>query len=101
MGERMTLDIRAGLDLAQLGDYSALILCEREGSGRESVFIVRFAKRWRGVSYSVLVTEVGNILAARAKDARIRFNLDSTGVGLAILDLFKQAHAEGALCCPP
>jgi hypothetical protein len=44
----MTQDFRAGLDLAQLGDYSALIICERTGSGRESEFLVRYAKRWRG-----------------------------------------------------
>jgi hypothetical protein len=97
----MTLDIRVGLDLGQTADYSALIVSERVGEGRASVFVVRFAKRWRGVSYAVLVGEVGKILGRFAKDARIRFNLDATGVGRAVLDIFREAHAEGELCCSP
>src|SRR2546430_935070 len=97
----MTQDFRAGLDLAQLGDYSALIICERTGSGRESEFLVRYAKRWRGVSYPSLVTEVGKTLARLGRDCRIRFSVDATGVGRAVLDLFKEAHAEGELVCSP
>lgn len=97
----MTQDYRAGLDIAQLGDFSALILCERTGSGRDSVFTVRYAKRWRGTSYPVLVTEVGKILGRLGKDCRIRFAIDATGVGRAVLDLFKDAHAAGELVCYP
>jgi len=97
----MTQDFRAGLDLAQLGDYSALIICERTGVGRESEFLARFAERWRGTSYPVLVKEVGKILGRLGPDCRIRFNIDATGVGRAVLDLFKEAHAEGELVCAP
>src|SRR3989442_5737313 len=97
----MTADYRAGFDLAQLGDYSALIIVERTGEGRESVFTVRYAKRWRGTNYPVLVSEVSRILGRLGKDCRIRFAIDATGVGRAVLDLFKQAHAEGELCVYP
>jgi hypothetical protein len=97
----MTQDFRAGLDLAQLGDYSALIICERTGSGREAEFLVRYARRWRGTSYPVLVTEVGKILSRLGKDCRIRFAIDRTGVGVAIWDLFKEAHAAGELVVYP
>ncbi len=76
----MTLDIRAGLDLGQVADYSALIIVER---------------------YAVVVADVGKILGRFAKDARLRFNLDATGVGVAILDLFKLARSKGELCCSP
>ena len=97
----MTQDFRAGLDLAQLGDYSALIICERTGSGRESDFLVRFAQRWRGTSYPVVVKEVGKILGRVGRDCRIRFAIDRTGVGVAIWDLFKEAHAAGELVVYP
>jgi hypothetical protein len=97
----VTQDFRAGLDLAQLGDFSALIICERTGSGRDSEFLVRYARRWRGTSYPVLVTEVGKILSRLGKDCRIRFAIDRTGVGVAIWDLFKEAHAAGELVVYP
>src|SRR5881296_1649219 len=93
----MTQDFRCGLDLGQASDYSALIIVERTGEGRESILTVRYAERWRGVAYNVLVAQVAKIIVKLGKNCRIRFNLDSTGVGRAVLDLFKQAHAEGEL----
>lgn len=60
----MTKDTRVGLDLGQASDYSAMVVVERQGEGRQSIFEVRFARRWRGVSYPVLVAEAGRILAS-------------------------------------
>jgi hypothetical protein len=48
-----------------------------------------------------VVAEAGRTLARLGKDCRIRFSVDATGVGRAVLDLFKEAHAEGDLVCSP
>lgn len=83
----------AGLDLGQRGDYTALVIARRS----EDVYEVVFARRWRGLGYTSIVEKVSAIVADSTFDGQIRLRIDSTGVGVAVLDLFSQARHEGTL----
>jgi terminase large subunit-like protein len=90
----------AGLDLAQSSDFTALEICRRSrGLLRALKYEVVFARRWRGTAYPVLVEEISSILNRQPFVDDVRLNLDATGVGAPVLDLFERAKSEGLLGC--
>ena len=91
----------AGLDLGQQQDYSALVVVERTSDGSRWSHSVRHIARWRGKPYPVVVAEVGRLLSRRPLGPETSLHVDATGVGRAVLDLLRQAHAEGHLPCYP
>jgi hypothetical protein len=94
------LRFSAGLDLAQSSDFTALIICRRtRGLLRSHKYEAVFARRWRGTAYPVLVEEISSILNRQPFVDDVRLNLDATGVGAPILDLFERAKSDGLLGC--
>lgn len=91
----------AGLDLGQQQDYSALVVVERTSDGSRWSHSVRHIERWRGKPYPVVVAEVGRVLGRRPLGPDTDLRVDATGVGRAVLDLLRQAHAEGHVPCYP
>ena len=90
----------AGLDLAQSSEYTALILCRCSGGMlRTRRYEVVYARRWRGTSYPAVVEEVSSLLGRPPFLDDVRLNLDATGVGAPILDLFQRAKFDGLIGC--
>ena len=96
-------DYVVGLDLAQTVDYSALAVIERKY--REATFdeaakvthAVRLLHRWpHGTSFPTIVADVSNLLAAPPLEYA-DLVVDRTGVGAAVVDLFKAEIDEGRL----
>jgi hypothetical protein len=96
----------AGLDLGQQQDPTALAILEKSWTpnpepGRAGAFLsfyhVRFLKRWPlGTSYPVIVREVAGLLA-RPPLNHPTLAVDGTGVGRAVVDLFRQAELPADL----
>lgn len=91
----------AGLDLGQASDYSALVIIERVPGETSWTHNVRHIARWRGKPYPAVVAEVARLLSRRPLLPDTDLRVDATGVGRAVLDLLRQAHAEGTLPCWP
>jgi hypothetical protein len=89
----------AGLDIGQTNDWSALILAERWADEKGWHFNIRHIARWLALPYPALVSEVGRVLSRQPLTDRTDLRVDATGVGKPVLDLLRQAHAEGSL--PP
>ena len=85
----------AGLDLGQANDYSALVVAEREGTGRNRTYTVRLARRWRGLQYTALPGEVGFIVKRPPLEGNVTLKVDAIGVGRAVLNILEQAHGDG------
>jgi hypothetical protein len=88
----------SGLDLGQMQDYSALAVVERTtlphpDNSRKTLyhFAVRHLHRWPlGTAYPAIVTDVRTLFAtAPLQDSRLA--VDQTGVGRAVVDLFRSA----------
>ena len=86
-----------GLDLGQAADYTALAVLERswrrDPAGRSvSHFAVRHLRRWPlGTSYPQIVADVDR-LARTPPLSNPLLAADQTGVGTAVVDLFRQAR---------
>jgi hypothetical protein len=95
----MTAEYFCGLDLGQAADYSALAVAERtEGpdtanaNRRVPLFAVRHLQRWqRGSSYPEIVEAV-RTLAGVPPLPGCTLVVDATGVGRAVVDLFRAAR---------
>src|SRR4051794_9704485 len=91
------LRYRAGLDLGQAADFSALAIVEHipiggsyaEPTGDDQVFHVRHLHRYDlGTRYPAIVDDVSMLLAgAPLKDAA-ELAIDATGVGRGVVDMF-------------
>jgi hypothetical protein len=96
------VNFAAGLDLGQQNDYSALVLVERIPGEDGWQFHVRHIARWRGRPYTLVVDEVGRILSRDPlPTSDLALRVDATGLGRAVMDVLRQAHAEGELPVPP
>jgi hypothetical protein len=86
-----------GLDLGQLGDYSAAAVVERSAypDDRPPTFDVRHLRRWPlRTPYPQVVADVLAMLAApELRGARLA--IDATGVGRPVTDMFRDG-LEGA-----
>lgn len=89
-----------GLDLGQAQDYSALAILEcRDGPGpdRRTGYAVRHLYRWPlGTKYTAIVADVCE-LVQRPPLQRPLLVVDGTGVGAAVVDLFRAAALDAAL----
>lgn len=54
---------RAGLDLGQVSDWTALVIVEYGEVEGKNVYAVRHLQRWRGTPYPALIGEVAEILS--------------------------------------
>ena len=87
----------AGLDLGQLSDYTALAILEHVGPGEratlpEQTFHVRHLHRYPlGTSYPAIVDDVARLFDLPPLNGEVVLSVDATGVGVAVMDLFKQA----------
>src|SRR6266851_1626335 len=95
---------RAGLDLGQVSDWSALVIVEYGEVEGKNLYAVRHLQRWRGTPYPALIAEVAEILSRpelSPKVQRVGLVIDATGVGRPVVDLFRAAYAEGRLQAYP
>src|SRR5262245_55486707 len=103
------MEFIVGLDLGQAQDYSTLCIVERterfptgkipdpDITPKIGHYGVRYLKRWPlGTPYPAIVKEVAALLD-RPPLARCRLAVDATGVGRAVVDLFRQAKLPVSL----
>jgi hypothetical protein len=84
-----------GLDLGQAQDFTALAAIERvaETGWDKREYHVRHLMRWPlGTPYTQLVHEVKQLLAEAPLRGACRLVIDATGVGIAVVDLFRQGR---------
>jgi hypothetical protein len=105
MSDRDAVDFVLGLDLGQQADYTALAVLERRKLAdprRPDVqlpcqYALRHLKRWQlKTSYTAIVAEV----VALVKTPPLSWPMlaiDQTGVGAAVVDMFRQAAPEAQL----
>ena len=94
----------SGLDLGQMQDYSALVVVERTehpqpDNARKTLyhFAVRHLHRWPlGTAYPAIVADVKALFAVAPLGGTI-LAVDQTGVGRAVVDLFRAAGIGGQL----
>lgn len=88
-----------GLDLGQSKDFTALTILERHGAGNQAVFQVRHLQRFPlGTPYPKIVTDVGAILKrGPLQGHNLSLAVDGTGVGAAVVDMFRQAKLAAKL----
>jgi hypothetical protein len=79
-----------GVDLAQLADYTAVAVVEVLGERPETRHHVRHLERWRDISYPEQVARLRRLLAA-PELAGARLVVDGTGVGVAVVDMLRDA----------
>jgi hypothetical protein len=93
-----------GLDLGQAGQHSALAILEQtwQRVGKEHVsllpsYTLGHLKRWPlGTSYSAIVSDLAAVMASpRLRDPILA--IDETGVGRAVIELFRQAEMPAYL----
>ena len=96
-----------GLDLGQMQDPTAIAVLERkEQPPARPVLHIQFLKRWElGTPYTQIIADVVTLLnRTEHKNSAARplrgcvLGLDATGVGRAIVDLFKAARPPCRLC---
>jgi hypothetical protein len=94
-------DYFIGLDLGQTADFSALIVdevdehCDRESGRYLRRHAIRHLKRWPlRTPYPVIVAEVTKMLG-KPPLINARLVVDQTGVGAAVVDLFRTSGIEG------
>jgi len=76
-----------GLDLGKSEDYTALVVLERDGDGYQ----LRHAERFRGRPYPDVVSGVVHLLSRPPLACASTLAVDATGVGTAVVDLFRRA----------
>jgi hypothetical protein len=90
----LLVDYFAGVDLAQLQDYSALAVVRRVThckDDRPSSFEVPALKRWPiGTPYPKIVADVVKVVTT-GETAGARLAVDATGVGRPVVDLLRDA----------
>ncbi|HEY7157283.1 MAG TPA: hypothetical protein VH575_25240 [Gemmataceae bacterium] len=87
MGPRTVI----GLDLGQAADYSALVIVRENGRDTDgrTVWAVPMIRRWQlGTAYPAIVADVDALARSLDKPALVA---DATGVGRAVVDLFREA----------
>jgi hypothetical protein len=92
----------AGLDLGQLHDHSALVIVERQNIpgpafqnrqlGMYNVVLIRRFKL--GMSYPAVVADLKELLTSEPLLNDHRLVADGTGVGVAVVDLLRQADLK-------
>jgi hypothetical protein len=80
-----------GVDLGQAVDFTAVCIIEKVGSGMQSQYHVRKLERTRGIPYPDVVARVKGIMR-QLRGAELV--CDSTGVGRAVIDMFRQANMK-------
>jgi hypothetical protein len=89
-------DYVIGLDLGQASDYTALAVVERAAGDRPSL-TVNYLRRWPlGTSYPEIVANVAALVERSPLDWPA-VAVDETGVGKAVVDLFRQAQLKARL----
>lgn len=87
------MSMLVGLDLGQMSDYTAIAILEQtmpEGA-EQYHYAVRHLERPRlGTYYPQIVQRVGQMLATPALQGA-RLIVDATGVGVGVVDLFREA----------
>jgi hypothetical protein len=95
----MSTDHVIGLDLGQSSDFTALAVAERTyppGAARHTL-TVNYLRRWPlGTAYPAIVADVAALVQRRPLDWP-GLAVDETGVGRAVVDLFRQAQLEARL----
>jgi hypothetical protein len=96
-----------GLDLGQTKDFTALVVLQRRWQAladqpgqEESLYWLQHLERWPlQTSYPKIVTEVSDLVARPPLRGEQRpvLVVDQTGVGRAVVDLFRQAQQGGKL----
>jgi len=91
-----------GLDLGQMQDYTALGIVERtdvkfaDSDGdicSEKYLHLRHLERFSlGTTYPVVVERVAKLMATPQLDGNCVLVIDATGVGRAVVDMFKKAY---------
>lgn len=90
----------AGLDLGQLQDYTALVLASRVPTPEGPRYDVTTLHRWElGTSYPQMVREAAKWLNEPAR-RKAKLIVDQTGVGVAVVDLFREAPGLGNRLVP-
>ncbi|MRR31318.1 hypothetical protein EG834_13580 [bacterium] len=84
-------DFYVGLDLGQASDYTALSVLERIKPEGEAHYHIRHLERVRGVPYPAIVDKVAAMLHNPSLEGKAVLVADATGVGVAVIDLFRQA----------
>src|SRR5262245_7544344 len=92
-------DYVLGLDLGQAQDYSALAVLERQRrpdprdpKATENHYAVRHLKRWTlGTRYTAIVVEVAGLVKTPPLVNPLA-GVDKTGVGQAVVDMFRDAQ---------
>jgi hypothetical protein len=85
-----------GLDLGQTNDPSALVILERTGVESVWYYAARHLHRWPlGTRCPLIVTETRQLLTALPSAVPHVLVVDNTGVGRAVVDLFR----EGSPIC--
>ena len=86
-----------GLDLGQAQDPTALAVIERSRASDGASYAVRHLKRWPlRTAYTEIVEEVTTLLRRPPlRDTVAALVVDATGVGSAVVDLFKAVSLGG------
>lgn len=94
-----TLEYVLGLDLGKSRDYTALTVLEVHGDPPEATFLCRHLQRFKlGTSYPQIVETVREMcLREPLLSSKPRLAIDQTGVGAAVVDIFKQAEINADL----
>lgn len=81
-----------GLDLGQISDATALCVLQKyvteEGEKTVRRYAVRHLQRWLGVDYPTIAEELRPMLAQLHQPVLV---VDGTGVGIAVVDIFRKA----------
>jgi len=98
-------DYFVGLDLGKSQDYTALVILERHGEGETAKYDARHIQRFPlGTSYPTIVAEVVSLLRREPlNQSSTTLTVDGTGVGAAVVDLFRRECSSGTLkakLCP-
>lgn len=81
-----------GLDLGQRQDFTALAYVERRKvDDQPATYAVRRLRRWREVPYTTIRDELAERLTVWRLASTDELVLDETGVGVAVVDMFKEA----------
>jgi hypothetical protein len=89
-----------GLDLGKPGEFSALAVLEgpQRGflpKGEELIYSLRHLKRWEpGTPYPTIVSHVTQLAAGHPFLGNATLFIDQTGVGRAVIELFRNAPAR-------
>jgi hypothetical protein len=82
-----------GLDLGQVSDFTALAVAERDGAAGAPPVAIRHLERWRGLAYPEQVARVHRLQSSPAL-AGAPLIVDQTGVGRAVVDMFRAAGLQ-------